>query len=84
MVDKVIEEKTAQCITNHVTKDEFWVDLKIITQDTEVSINDIKKLIAESGIFVQNKNGQLTTRNIYRKNETFVNKLLNSFKNKID
>lgn len=82
--NKVNYEAIEKCIKTCTSGNDFWVDKEQIAKQMEVSLDDIKAATENSQTIVINAEGKITTRELYRKHTPFFNKLINTFKNKID
>ncbi len=84
MTDNLTEKKISQYIETHTSENKFWIDLKMLAKEYDLSEGTIEKILSKSENLIQNRNGQLTTRNLYREKESFLVRLINTLKNKID
>lgn len=78
------DQDVANFIETCVIDKNYWVDKKQIANALEIPIDDLQDFIKDSQFIVINKEGKLTTRKLYKEKTPFLDKLLNSIKNKID
>jgi len=77
---KAIEKYINTCISST----DFWIDQEQIANQMDVSLDEVKTVVKNSQTIVVNAEGKITTRELYRKQTPFFNKLINTLKNRID
>ncbi|WP_456437408.1 hypothetical protein [Psychroserpens sp.] len=78
------DQDVANCIETCVIDKNYWIDKKQIADVLEIPIDDLQDLLKNSQSIVINKEGKLTTRKLYKEKTSFLDKLLDSLKNRID
>jgi len=76
--------KLIKAIDEKANAEKFWFELHELQETLNLSDEEIKNIIKLGNRFVENKNREITTRKQYRSKTPFFEKLMHSFKNKID
>lgn len=83
-------EKIIEAIENNSNKIRYWKSLDEISKLTGYKPKEIEEIIENSepnsffGSFVENKYGEITTRNLYKKYTRPLTKFIHSFQCRID
>lgn len=81
-------EKLIIDLFDRATKPNFWKSITEISQSTNLPIEDVLQVVSNSTAFVQSKSNKkevvYTTKECFRKYQSFGRKLLGAFRNRID
>jgi hypothetical protein len=68
----------------------YWLTIDQIVENTKLQYSDVSRILTNSGYFVRSSyrssNGEpvYTTRDLFRANAPFMDKIIGAFKNRID
>lgn len=84
MTRKIDETDIAKRIDTIADPENYWMDFERVVTDLSIPSGDFEKILSTSHEIIMNDKGKITTRRLYRKNEPFLGKLLDSIRNKIE
>ena len=84
MTNQINDQDISECIKNCAEDNKYWFNKQQIAEHLDVSLDAIQDLLKESESIVINRQGELTTRELYKQKTPFLDKLINTLKNKIE
>ena len=79
MDENVIAHHIEQCAID----DDYWLQKSKLFEDLSISLDGLQKILENSDLIVMNSDGELTTRQLYKKRTSFKDRLFNAINNKI-
>ncbi|WP_158837808.1 hypothetical protein [Polaribacter sp. L3A8] len=83
--ERIKDLDIVNCINAYAIIDnKYWVNKQQIAKQLDISVNELQDIVKNSETIVINNEGKLTTRKLYQQKTPFLDKLLNTIKNKIE
>lgn len=82
--NQIKDQDITECIKNCANDNKYWFNKQQIAEQLDVSLEAIQDLLKKTQTIVINGQGELTTRELYKQKTPFLDKLINTLKNKIE
>ncbi|QTD39032.1 hypothetical protein JL193_07220 [Polaribacter batillariae] len=84
MINKIKDKDVVNCIEQCAVENKYWINKQEVAEKLKSSVDEIESIVLKSNNIILNGDGEITTRELYKKQTPFFNKLLDTFKNKIE